>query len=429
MRRSSRLLIFTMVGLPGMGLILLLLSLTVPPEPPPEETIELLPFRSSYNPNPDGCKAFYLLLKRLGLEVEQWLKPPSELKEEKGLLVIIDPGVELIYGGIKISFSEITHEEAGQILGWVREGNGLLILDGAFNAILEELRMKVKSFPSQEKILSPIQPASFVRKVERIQIISGSRLTTERLNFPVYFKDRDGVVLFSLREGEGRIVVVSEPELSSNRGIGKEDNAALLTNIIREFANGGKVLIDEYHHTIAAAQCQEKQIDAKLLPGYLFRIKVGGGERKTIFEYLWEPPKRWVVLQLAVVVVLFLYSKGLRFGPLIPPKEEAKSSTLEHIQAISRIYRQAKAHHLALEEIYRYFKFSIGREFGLGGEVDISEIYNLIPKEKANRLRRLIKECEDYISKGIIEETLLLKLSRELETFKKEVRDHARIYL
>ena len=42
--------------------------------------IELVPNRSTYNSAPTGCKAFYLLLQKMGFEITRWQLPMNRLE-------------------------------------------------------------------------------------------------------------------------------------------------------------------------------------------------------------------------------------------------------------------------------------------------------------------------------------------------------------
>lgn len=429
MSRRLRPIVWSAVALAGGGLFILLLALIVPPTPAPEETVQIAPVRSSYNQDPDGTQAFHLLLKRGSFKVEQWLEPMSQLKERKGVLIIIDPGLTFTYGDETFSFSQLTREETEQILAWVADGNALLLLDDTDNAIVEALRVEGKESLAREQVLVPLQPVRFTRNVRRILAESGSRLATQRLDALPGFGDEYGSVLLTTRHGNGRIVLLSEPALSSNAGIGKEDHVPLLTNIVEELAAGEAVLFDERHHTIDLADLERIPLPfgAGSLPRILIRVPRGGaGGKKTIFEYFWEPPKRWVVLQLLVAIGLLLLARAVRFGSPVE-QEEAQFSTTDHLQALSRIFRRANVSHFALEPIYREFRRSIAKELGLSADADVSQIERPLPRQTAERIREIVAACERALQDGQLDESKLLQLAKGLEACKQEVDDYVRV--
>jgi len=97
---------------------------------------------TTWNPDPNGVRAFYTLLgERLGYRVDRLHKPFTELPRGAGVVIVVQPqarsaGVVPIFAG---DYS-ISRDESGALLGWVRRGGTALFLSDKLGGIPAEFR-------------------------------------------------------------------------------------------------------------------------------------------------------------------------------------------------------------------------------------------------------------------------------------------------
>jgi hypothetical protein len=66
----------------------------------------------------------------------------------------------------------------------------------------------------------------------------------------VHFVQETGALLVDYAHGKGRIVLLSDPFIVANNGIGRADNLQLALNVV--VGNGGLIAFDEFHQGHAA---------------------------------------------------------------------------------------------------------------------------------------------------------------------------------
>ncbi|HEX5362001.1 MAG TPA: DUF4350 domain-containing protein [Fluviicoccus sp.] len=125
--------------------------------------------------------------------------------------------------------------------------------------------------------------------------------------------DANGVHVLVYRVGDGRVIVVSEAGLWSNRAISYKDNAALLAHLLEGTPATGRISI------------------------------VYGGDVPGILELLWR--KAWQPLTtLAVLCLALVWFGNARFGPLLPSPDQPRRRLAEHLQAAGRYLWYAGRH-------------------------------------------------------------------------------------
>jgi hypothetical protein len=367
--------------------------------------LELFPNRSTYNNKPTGCKAFYLLLQKMGYDATRWQLPIQKLDlptATNTLLIMIDP--QLIGGsgckGSTCSFSK----EAENILSWLKEGGTLFMIDDSNNELLRALGIEVvktrEIWEAEDQILYPVLPTAYVRKVEKIEIKATAHVTD---NIPygaiVHLQGDNGPVLISQQVGKGKVTVLMAPSIASNRGIAKEDNVHLLMNIIGKQGNKRKILFDEYHH------------------GYDSSRSLVGHYRRT--------PVAGVFLQLLLITMVLFYSVGQRFGKPRPLKKRDSRSALEYIRSMASLYYKANLQSVALRYVYLRYKNLWIKRFGLSPNIDLEELCSFISTranlEQENFLTTLLK-CESITKKEMkLKEGEFVSLMRELENYRRRI--------
>src|SRR5262249_20697042 len=105
-----------------------------------------------------------------------------------------------------------------------------------------------------------------------------------------WLDDQPGAVL--VRRGKGRVLVVAEPSLLTERGLHRADNKIFLHDVVAyHVPRGGRVFFDEYHHGLHS----------------------GGG----FSGYLRYHQQGWTLWPLLFVVGMAVWALAIRLGPAV----------------------------------------------------------------------------------------------------------------
>jgi hypothetical protein len=188
-----------------------------------------------------------------------------------------------------------------------------------------------------------------------------------------YLTSKDKNILVDYAYGAGRIVVLSDPYIVSNGGIGLVDNLKLATNL---FGSDGLIAFDEYHQGFGAS----------------------GNRLLNFFE---GTPVPSIVAQLALLLALGIYTKGRRFARPLPLPNPDRRSKLEYVGAMAELQRRTQAYDFAIENIYGRVRRSLARFAAVD---NISTPPHLLAERVAersrldkNELTNLLRDCEDVI--------------------------------
>lgn len=230
--------------------------------------------------------------------------------------------------------------------------------------------------------------------VREITLTGETRLKKqESMDFA--YGDKEGIFLAErvMGEGRGRIILLVQPDLLTNREIDKKDNLVLFLNIVRLYGQEG-IWFNEFAH------------------GYTW-------EKSAREVFTW--PLRLVVIQLALGVLLLYYYWGKRFGRPLPAPQHAGHLSGEYVSSLAAIYRQGRARRLTLESIYQGFKIDLTQYLGVPKSISRQELVKIFfqrPRIDAGRLEKLLQRCEGLLGKSSLSETELLNITGELEIWR-----------
>lgn len=217
---------------------------------------------------------------------------------------------------------------------------------------------------------------------------------------PVFhLSDERGALLVDFARGRGRIIVLSDPFIVANRGIGRADNLQLALNIITTGAGGngdGLIAFDEFHQ--------------------------GRGRARNQFAaYFAGTPVLAMCAQLFLLAAAIVWTRGRRFARPLPAPRVDRRSKLEFVASMAELQQRARAFDLAIENVYGRTRRALAR---YGGS-DVSAPRALIAAGVAARSGRsrdeiesLMRECEDAINGAPVtprQSLALVARLRELE--------------
>src|SRR2546421_5012700 len=451
--RQRLIIIVTLVAVVA-ALVLLNAASYVKVEPTPDS--ESAPDRSSYNAGATGTRALYDFLHESGYQVIRWREPMSSLLSSTGP----KPATVVVIGYTRIPFSKV---ESKEILLWVESGGRLVIIDRTPDpGLLPKsgdwtIRALLTNFPWSEldptdfeqmtrevKPLSPSQPTLLARNVETVmpsrfasaisfirmppvkkadqpnaddessdgrsnddedseaESESTSDISTTPDNTPsvspapvASFAADRGSLLIDYPHGKGRIVLLSDPYIVANNGINRADNLQLAINVV--MGGGGLIAFDEFHQGRAATH-------------------------NALIQYFAGTPVLAICGQLALIGLVVVWSRGTRFARPIPLPQVDRRSSLEFVASMAELQQRAKAHDLALENIYGRVRRSLVRHAGLNNSSPRAEIAARVAARSGLsrlELESLMRKCEETINGAPTngKETLrLLKRLRQIQS-------------
>ena len=211
----------------------------------------------------------------------------------------------------------------------------------------------------------------------------------------VHLSTAKSVVLLDYPHGKGRIVLLSDPFIVANGGIGLKDNLQLAINLLA--ATDGLTAFDEYH--------QGRGITHNAFVGYFAGT-----------------PVLAICGQIALLILLILWTRGRRFARPLPLPQVDRRSSLEFVASMAELQQRARAFDLAIENIYSRTRRVLARYAGVDYNTPRAEIAARVAARStlsAHQVETLMRQSEEAINGGGISERQsiqLVKRLRELES-------------
>jgi hypothetical protein len=414
-----------------LGLLVILNTVAYVKDEKAQDT-ELTANRSTYHAGPTGSRAIYDLLSESGYKVMRWREIPAKLLGDAGQKV----KTFVVIGRTKIAFTE---DEADGLLAWVERGGNLVLIDREPEAIFlkqsSEWLVTARHIsvpdldvnpgdPKQmtEKVtaLQPVQPTLFTHDIQAVMPSRfASRLSVEtgelshieehradRESSPdvtgseevppasaapvVHIGDREGALLVDYAHGLGRVVVLSDPYIVANGGIGLKDNLQLAINTLT--STGGLIAFDEYHQGKGVTQ-------------------------NHIASYFAGTPVLPIGAQLVVLLILILWTRSRRFGRPLPLTQVDRRSSLEFVASMSELQERSRSFDLAIENIYSRTRRVLARYAGVDYNSPRAEIATRVGIRSGlepHKLETLMRQCEEAINGSPINWRQSIDLVRRL---------------
>ena len=409
---------------------------------------EFAPNRSTYHSGPTGTRAFYDLLSESGHRVMRWRESPEQLLSSGGDQV----ETFVIIGDTRVVIED---EEAQSLLHWVKSGGRLVLIDrhpqnvllppsGEWVVTTEFLNYPdLTSDPAdQQKMtegmtaLNPVQPTLLTRSVDSVMTsryysairVTSLPATAKTENTPsqgggvgpiiiqpedveeseadtddiprgiqppspapvVHLANGKSTVLLDYPHGLGRIVVMSDPYVVANGGINLNDNVQLALNLVS--TPDGLIAFDEFHQ------------------GY-------GITRNAFASYFAGTPVLAICGQIALLILVVLWTRGRRFGRPLPLPSVDRRSSLEFVASMAELQQRARAYDLAIENVYSRTRRVLARYAGMDYNSPRSEIARRVASRStvdAHQLETLMRQAEEAINGGAISERQSVHLVRRL---------------
>jgi hypothetical protein len=330
------------------------------------------------SPSPTGTKAFYTFLKNEQAHVRVWERPVEQLPDTTGqLMVLIEPDYMF------------EQEEQDKWVTWLERGNRILLIsrlpDGYFS-IKTEYAKPVK----ETQKIKTADGKTFQGTVE-----SGVRIRLESGDETI-LTDSQGPIAVTRSIGQGELTVLLTPEWLQNENILKNDHLELLLPLLGEVK---AIWFNEHIH------------------GYESKLAII------------EAYPQWFLLlfaQTALVILLWLWSKGMRFGPIETPREWSVRFGDERIKAQAVWYQKGEFYKDSLLHQMDYVKMAIQERWGIPtntAEKDFIELTKRrLPKNKQSQWEQKWAELDAITSATKVNHKQFLAWSKLIDDLRKEVQ-------
>lgn len=408
---------------------------------------ELSPNRSTYHSGATGTRALYDFLSESGYPVMRWQEVPAQLLRDTRQRV----QTFVIIGDAALSIDE---DEARSLLLWVERGGRLVVVDrvhifpasggwvvatefGDFPSLAVNPG-SVSEMTENVKPVQPVQPTLLTQNVEsvmpsrfaatinftrtNIKSDSGPDQAAQNLQNNDEFEDEPpptpdpvgppaatpdkstsvspapvihlgsskGALLVDYPYGNGRIVLLSDPYIFSNGGLGLRDNLQLAINLLT--TTEGLIAFDEYH--------QGK-----------------GTTRNALISYFSGTPILPILGQLVALILVILWTSSRRFARPLPMKQIDRRSSLEFVASMAELQHRARAFDLAIENVYTRTRRVLARYAGMEYNSPRAEIAARVAARsslESRELEVLMRQCEEAINGAPVTERQSIQLVKRL---------------
>lgn len=308
------------------GVVLLVALLAVLLKPT-GSVYPVVPRLSSNLASPDGAKALYLTLERMGVGVRRWEAPLTDVGPLPHALAILAPPERL------------TPKEVSTVLDAVRAGGSLIWVASRFGPLADSLGLHETwqgAAHGQPLPNAQVEPHPWT---EGLDTVRGSRWAfrdTGRFGeaatplllagdtLPGAHRHRPGrrtdVVAFVAPLGRGRVVAFSDRAPLENRSIEVSGVAPLFVRAAASAAGDGVLTFDEFHQGFHGGNV------VRAVTRFLVRYRLGHA-----------------VTQGMVAGLLALLLAGVRLGGPERVGNRERRSQLEHVDALGQVYAEASA--------------------------------------------------------------------------------------
>lgn len=409
---------------------------------------ELAPNRSTYHSGSTGTRALYDFLSESGYPVMRWREVPAQLladtKQTVHTFVIVgDTARSIEEDDVKIL---ILWVKAGGRLVLVDRGPEAELLQSSSGWLVSTDFGEIPSLTlnpgnvvemtENVKPIQPVQPTLLTQNVESVMPsrfaanISFTRVETGRatdqeteflqddsesedeptptpepISPPAVAPDSPTVVspapvvhlgdsrralLVDYPLGNGRIVILSDPYIISNGGIGLRDNLQLAKNVLTN--TEGLIAFDEYHQGKTTT-------------------------RNAVVGYFSGTPILPIVGQLVVLILVILWTRSRRFARPLPLKKTDRRSSLEFVASMAELQERAKAFDLAIENVYLRMRRVLARYAGMEYNSPRAEIAARVAARSSldsRSLEILMRQCEEAINGAPVTERQSIQLVKRL---------------
>ncbi|WP_449540275.1 DUF4350 domain-containing protein [Ferdinandcohnia sp. Marseille-Q9671] len=340
------------------------------------------PHYVSESPSPTGVKALYTYLNDEA-EAKRWIHSPERLSnsDENQILLMVEP------------FFTPEQEEMNAYLDFIEAGNTIVLFKsnpkGMFT--INTLPADVEPFDNEAISIRNHNGHEYKAKLEATNRIIPNDSDT------VLLEDEAGVIATSRTIGSGELITSLSPEWLMNQNLLDYEHIPLLMSLL-DIGPATSYYFDEYIHSPKNASTL-----TTLYPNWFLLL----------------------LLQGAILVVLWLWYKGKRFGPVRIPREETVRFSDEGIRAVSAWYLRGRYYHDSLHIQAEYVKQLLQEKWGIPYHKEWTDLSLTLQQrwtdKKPKEIQHYLRALSNMLKNEKVSEQEYLLWSRNLDELRKEV--------
>jgi hypothetical protein len=312
--------------------------------------LERYPAYVSFSPDLNGTKALRELLVERQAQVKSWDLAWKHLpRQSNQLLIAIQP-------------EGITEDDHAELRGWLEQGNDLIMFhDEPYD--WEEFTL---DYVDGEDLISMIYAGDRSSEDEGLTALVGTGNRLSSHTGQQLFADADGILGSRMAVGEGSITVVLAPDWLTNNQIVEHSHFELVWPLFSK--QWDAVWFDESHHGY-----QQKPGLLAVYPAWLIIA----------------------CMQLGAALLLWLWLRGKRFGPVYTPRAWTVRRGDETLQAVAGWYERLGLRGEALIHQQQLLRQLLYEHWGLSPSASTAQAAALArsrwPEAHVARLVRLLE--------------------------------------
>lgn len=333
----------------------------------------------SESPSPTGIKGFYTYLQQ-EKKVNRWVNSPQLLTKlgENQTLIIVEP------------FFTPNETEMRGYIDFIEAGNTILLFQKNPKGMFD-LQIEMQESNKQTYRVADQKGTSY-----RTAVNSPVRLLTKNEN-EILLQDADGIIALKRTFGKGQLIASITPEWVINSRIANDDHLPLILGLLNE-VDSQSFLVDEYTH-----RGQNAPTIMKLYPEWFLLI----------------------LLQGSILIILWLWYNGKRFGAVITPREESVRFSDEGIKAIAAWYIRGRNYQDSLVIQADYIKLLMQERWGTSltiNWIDMSaQLERKLTGIASTEVKPLLSGLQNTLEKEKVSKQEYLLWSKRLDRLRKEV--------
>ncbi|MRG87478.1 DUF4350 domain-containing protein [Salinibacillus xinjiangensis] len=337
------------------------------------------------SPSPTGVKALYTYLAGEFEDVSSWDHEPGLLpKDDKQLLIMVEP------------FLVLESHEQNAYQSFMESGNTILLFkqnpDDMFQLKTEQIFLP----PTNETEGTVVMQEGSEYDAD---IQSPFRLVTGEGD-ETLLEDEQGTIAMKRSVGEGQLIVVTEPMLMMNDALLNADHLQLVLSLLNE-SEYEEIVFDEYIH-----------------------------KNPNVFT-LWTVFPQWfyvLLIQGALLALLWLWARGKRFGPIkAPPREDTVRFSDERIVALASWYQRRKRYQESLLLQADYIKLLMQERWGIPYRKEWNEIGERLDRKwqslTSEEVQIFVRELVQVLQKDKVKKAEFLVWTKKLDRLREEVEN------
>lgn len=340
------------------------------------------PIYASDSPSPTGVKALYTYVLNHKDVVKIWSDSPSQLPNnpENQLLVMVEP------------YFTPNSAELDSYTRFMETGNTILLFKenpkGMFGLDTELVETDAVN----------VFDAAGANYRTNTEVTSQVRLL-ENAQDEILLSDDTGTIALKRVVGEGNLIVANSPRWVTNGEIVTDDHLALVLTLLND-EDSKIILFDEYIHDVKNATTI-----LTIYPQWFLLLMIQG----------------------ALLAILWLWHHGKRFGPVFISREETVRFSDEGIKALAAWYIRGHRYHDSLVIQATYVKNVLQEHWRIPYHLEWQDLTTQFerkcPHLQKGEIHSLLNGLADVLVKSKVSKQEYLLWSKKLEQIRKEVEE------